>query len=292
MTLYEEIQKAIEDNTNKEFPDTCTVAVQGVEGAYQQQACDKFFKNPTIRYYDKWEKVCASIENGICQYGILPIENSTTGSIRQIYDLMVSHNFKIVRTTRLKINHSLLTKKGVELKDIKEIFSHEQGIEQCQAFLDTMRGVKLTKVANTATAAKMVAESDRNDIAAISSINCATLYDLKILKAGVQDKDNNYTRFICISKNLEIYPGADRTSLMLVLKNRPGELFRTLAKFDALGINLTKLESRPLQDRDFEYMFYFDLDTSVYSKQFTDLICQLEDDCTEFKYLGSYTEKA
>lgn len=292
MTLYEEIQKAIAENTNKEFPSTCTVAVQGVEGSYQQQACDKFFGNPTIRYYDKWEKVCASIENGICQYGILPIENSTTGSIRQIYDLMVSHNFKIVKTTRLKINHSLLTKKGVDFKDIREIVSHEQGIEQSQAFLDTMKNVKLTKVANTALAAKMVAESERNDIAAISSINCATLYDLKVLKAGIQDKDNNYTRFICISKNLEIYPGADRTSLMLVLKNRPGELFHVLSKFDALGINLTKLESRPLQDRDFEYMFYFDLDTSVYSEQFVKLICQLEDDCTEFKYLGSYTEKA
>lgn len=143
---------------------------------------------------------------------------------------------------------------------------------------------------NTAIAAKMVADSDRTDIAAISSRSCAPLYGLDCLASSIQDKGNNYTRFICISKNLEIYPGADRTSLMMIISHKPGSLYRVLARFYALGINLVKLESRPIPDRDFEFMFYFDLDTPVYSKEFIQLVCELDSLCEEFRYLGSYSE--
>ena len=143
---------------------------------------------------------------------------------------------------------------------------------------------------NTAVAAKMVAESDRKDVAALSSRSCAQLYGLENVAADVQDQGNNYTRFICISKNLEIYPGADRTSLMLVISHRPGSLYKVLSRFYALGINLNKLESRPMPDRDFEFMFYFDIETPVYSPQFIQLLSELQTISEEFSYLGSYSE--
>jgi len=150
--------------------------------------------------------------------------------------------------------------------------------------------VKVTTVANTAEAAKMVAESDRNDVAALASRSCCDLYALKCLDSSIQDRGNNYTRFICISKNLEIYPGADRTSVMLTTSHKPGSLYKVLGLIYTLGVNVVKLESRPIPDRDFEFMFYFDLETSVYSKKFSQLMCELENLCEEFHYLGSYTE--
>jgi len=283
------ITKAIE-NTPKQFPQFPIVACQGVEGAYSQIACEKLFNTPNIMYFHNFEGVFSAIENGMCEYGILPIENSTAGSVNRIYDLMAQHNCYVVRSARLKIDHSLLAKPGVKQGDIKEIFSHEQAINQCAGFLKTMPGVKVTVVENTAIAAKMVAESERTDVAALSSHSCASLYGLDCLAASVQDKGNNYTRFICISKNLEIYPGADRTSIMCVVAHRPGSLFKVLSRFFALGINLQKLESRPIPDRDFEYMMYFDFDTPLYSPEFVQVISELEDMCEEFRYFGSYSE--
>jgi chorismate mutase/prephenate dehydratase len=143
---------------------------------------------------------------------------------------------------------------------------------------------------NTALAARMVAETDRGDAAALSSRYCAELYGLEILAESVQDQGNNYTRFITISKELEIYPGADKTSIMMGVPHKPGSLYRILSRFYALGINLIKLESRPIPDRDFEFMFYFDLDTPVYSPQFAQLMNELNAVCEEFRYLGSYSE--
>lgn len=287
--LYEQITKAIE-TTPKLFPQAPMVACQGVEGAYSQIACEKIFKNPFIMYFKNFDGVFTAIEKGLCQYGILPIENSTAGSVKKVYDLMIKHNFSIVRTFRLKVDHNLLANPGATMDSIKEIVSHEQAIGQCADFLNRFPGVKVTAVENTALAAEMVAKSGRTDIAALSSRSCAELYGLKCLAASVQDQGNNYTRFICISKDLDIYPGADKTSIMMVLNHRPGALYRVLARLYVLGINVTKLESRPLPDRDFEFMFYFDLDTSIYSEEFIQLMCELDDLAEEFKYLGSYSE--
>jgi len=287
--LHEEITKAIE-NTPKLFPQTPMVACQGVEGAYAQIACEKIFKAPFIMYFKNFEGVFNAIEQGLCQYGILPIENSTAGSVKKVYDLMIHHNFSIVRTFRLKIDHNLLVNPGTRLEDIKEIYSHEQALSQCSEFLSRLPGVKVTPVENTAVAAKMVCESGRKDVAALSSRVCSELYGLQCLAASVQDKGNNYTRFICISKNLEIYPGSDKTSIIMVLSHKPGALYKVLARLYVLGINVTKLESRPIPDRDFEFMFYFDLETSIYSEEFVQLMCELDELCEEFKYLGSYSE--
>ena len=289
LELHRRIADAIE-NTPRLFPRSPMVACQGVEGANSQIACEKMFQNPFILYFKSFESVFSAIEQGLCQYGILPIENSTAGSVKKVYDLMIRHNFSIVRTFRLKIDHNLLAKPGVKLGDIKEIYSHEQALNQCSSFLETLTGAKLIAVENTATAAQMIAESDRTDIAAISSRSCMELYGLANLAPSIQDKDNNRTRFICISKNLEIYPGADKTSIMMILPHRPGALYRVLARLYVLGINVTKLESRPIPDRDFEFMFYFDLDTSIYSEEFVQLMCELDELCEEFRYLGSYSE--
>jgi len=287
--LYHKITDSIE-NTPKLFPQNAMVACQGVEGAYSQIACEKIFKAPFIMYFKSFEAVFSAIDKGLCQYGILPIENSTAGSVKKVYDLMIRHNFSIVRTFRMKVDHNLLVNKGTKLEDIKEIYSHEQALNQCTEFLDGIKGVNIIPVANTAIAAEMVAQSGRKDVAALSSRACAELYNLSCLKASVQDQGNNHTRFICISKNLEIYPGADKTSIMMILPHRPGSLYKVLARMYTLGINVTKLESRPLPDREFEFMFYFDLETSIYSEEFVQLMCELDELCEEFKYLGSYSE--
>ena len=287
--LYERITQSIQDTPNL-FPQTAMVACQGVEGAYSQLACEKIFHNPMILYFKTFDGVFQAIDQGLCQYGILPIENSTAGSVTKVYDLMIQHNFYIVRTFRLKIDHNLLANPGTKLEDIREIYSHEQALNQCADFLQTLPGVNVIPVGNTAIASEMVASSGRKDVAALSSRSCAELYNLSCLAASVQDKGNNRTRFICISKNMEIYPGSDKTSIMMVLNHRPGALYKVLARIYTLGINVTKLESRPIPDREFEFMFYFDLETSIYSEQFVQLMCELEDLCEEFKYLGSYTE--
>ncbi len=287
--LYREITESIE-NTAKLFPQAPMVACQGVEGAYAQIACEKIFKNPFIMYFKNFEAIFNAIEQGLCQYGILPIENSTAGSVKKVYDLMIRHNFSIVRTFRLKIDHNLLANPGTKIDDIKEVYSHEQAISQCSEFLGKHSNIKIIPVENTAVAASMVAQSQRKDVAALSSHVCEELYGLVSLADSVQDKGNNRTRFICISKNLEIYPGSDKTSIMMVLSHKPGALYKVLARMYTLGINVTKLESRPIPDRDFEFMFYFDLETSIYSEEFVQLMCELDDLCEEFKYLGSYTE--
>ena len=287
--LYQEITNAIE-NTPKLFPQAPMVACQGVEGAYSQIACEKMFKNPFIMYFKNFEGVFSAIDKGLCQYGILPLENSTAGSVKKVYDLMIKHNFSIVRTFRLKVDHNLLAKPGTKISDIREIYSHEQAINQCSEFLEKLTGITIVPVANTAIAAEMVSKSDRTDVAALSSRSCADLYGLSVLASSIQDRGNNRTRFICISKNMEIYPGSDKTSIMMVLPHRPGSLYKVLARLFTLGINVTKLESRPIPDRDFEFMFYFDLETSIYSEEFIQLMCELDDLCEEFKYLGSYCE--
>ncbi|MEE0742662.1 MAG: prephenate dehydratase [Emergencia sp.] len=288
-SVVKSIKRALAD-TPQVFPARATVACQGVAGAYSQEACEKLFKMPKIMYVKNFNGVFAAIDQGLCQYGILPVENSTAGSVNQIYDLMMKYNFYIVKSVKLKINHSLLAKKGTDMASIKEIFSHEQAILQCDDYLKHFPHAKITVCENTAEAAKMVAESDRNDVAALASYACGQLYGLECLQESVQDNGNNYTRFICISKKLEIYPGADKTSLMLTVSHQPGSLYNVLARFNALGIQLFKLESRPIPERDFDYMFYFDIVSEVYSEEFVRLINQLEEMTQECKYLGSYME--
>ena len=287
--VYDGIKKAMEE-TPQLFPQRPTVACQGIEGAYSQIACDRLFKAPSIMYFQSFDHVFKAVESGMCQYGILPIENSTAGSVNAVYDLMIRHNFSIVRSARLKVSHNLLAKPGTKLEDIRDVYSHEQALHQCAGYLAGLKNVAVHVVENTAVAARMVAQSDRSDVAALSSRFCAEQYDLEIVQDNVQDQDNNYTRFICISKKPEIYPGADRTSLMMTLPHKPGTLYNVLAKFYALNINLQKLESRPPPSREFEFMFYFDVEASVYAPEMEKLFRDLEAESEQLRYLGTYHE--
>ena len=272
------------------FPSSASVACPGVEGSYSQQAVSAIVKFPTIFYFKSFEDVFNAVEKGMCDYGVLPIENSAVGSVAAVYDLMDRHRFKIVRAHRHRINHVLLAKSGVKLSDVREIHSHPHALSQCSAFLREHPEIRAVPSTNTAAAAAALAASQRGDVAVIASRECAELYGLEVIREKIADVESNFTRFICITKDLEIYPGADRTSLMMVLPHRPGSLYKVLSRFYALGINLNKLESRPMPERNFEFMFYFDLETSVYSPQFIQLMGELQDICEEFSYLGSYSE--
>lgn len=287
--LTAQIQGAI-DETPALFPSDASVACQGVAGAYSQIACDRLFKRPAVLYLSSFDAVFSAIENGLCRYGVVPLENSTAGSVNAVYDLMMNHNFRIVRSVRIKVDHCLLVNPGTKREEIREIYSHQQAISQCEKYLQSFPNARVIPCENTAVAAKMVAQAGRRDAAALSSHACGKIYGLSCLESSVQDMDNNFTRFICISKKLEIYPGADRTSLMAVLPHEPGSLYKLLSRFYALGLNLNKLESRPLPNRNFEFMFYFDLETSVYSPQFLQLMGEMPTLCEEFSYLGSYSE--
>lgn len=287
--IIEKIRKAINE-TDPMFPTGISVACQGVEGSYSQQASDRLVRHANILYISNFDSVFSAVEKGLCELGVIPLENSTAGSVNAVYDLMQKHKFYIVRSIRQKIDHNLLAVPGTTLDEIREIYSHEQAIAQCSSFLQSVKGIKMIPCENTAVAARMVATSGRHDIAALSSRPCAGLYGLDVLKESVQNQSNNYTRFICISKTLRIYPGADRTSLMITLPHEQGSLFKVMSLLYALGINLNKLESRPIPDRDFEFRFYFDLDVPVYSPQLLQLIGELGSICENYIYLGSYSE--
>ena len=271
-------------------PARAVVACQGVEGAYSQHACDRMFQYPDILYFGSFKDVCKAVDSGLCRYGILPLENSTAGSVNEVYDLMRSYHFYITHSLKLHIEHRLLAPRGAVLSEIREVYSHEQALRQCASFIEKA-GLKTHVCKNTAEAAKLVAASGRTDIAAIGSGDCAALYDLEVLASDVQNNQNNYTRFICISKTPEIYPGAKKTSILLTLAHKPGALYHAIARFASLGLNLTKLESRPIPGSDFEFLFYFDIEAPVYSPGLRALIARLERNGETFTYLGTYTEE-
>lgn len=289
-SLSKAVSEALE-STPKMFPERAFVACQGVEGAYSQQACDKLFKKPSIMYCTTFESVFQTVKNGLCKYGVVPVENSNAGTVNLIYELMEKYNMTIVKSTNLQVLHSLLGN-TTDISKIKEIFSHSQAIAQCSDFLGNHKDIKVTPVENTAVAAKMVRDSGRDDIAAIASPNCVEQYGMKTIDESIQNNDNNRTRFICFSKELEIYPGADKTSLLLRIPHKPGSLYQIISYFNSLGLNLLKLESRPIAGRDFEFMFYFDVGVSVYSPELLLLLDHLEYSLgrDRVQYLGSYLE--
>ena len=287
--LTQRIRTALEA-TPKIFPETGVVACQGIEGAYSQLACDKLFSFANIVYFKTFEGVFQAVEQGMCEFGMLPIDNSSYGSVTAVYDLMKNYNFHIVRSIRVKVNHFMLALPGTRLSDIKEIYSHEQAIGQCNEFLKNHSDIVVHICENTAIAAQRVAEMNRRDIAAISSRQCAELYGLSVIADDFQNSEHNYTRFICISKDLSIYPGANRISLILTVPHEPGSLYSMISKFAVLGLNLTKLESRPILGRDFEFMFYFDFDASLTNKDVIKLFDELSVGTELFIFLGNYSE--
>jgi len=293
-TSNTELRKNIEtalENSPEIFPKSATVACQGVEGAYSQMAADKIFPRGNLMFFKTFEAVFDAVESGLCRFGVVPIENSSNGSVRATYDLLRTKNVKIVKSERLCIRHELLAKPGAKLEDIKEIRSHEQALGQCSEFLKNLGpDVKIKPVANTAMAAKSVADSDDLTVAAIASHSGCELYGLVPLKQNIQNSDNNYTRFICISKNTEIYPGANRISLVLECEHRPGTLYQILAKLAALEVDILKLESCPIVGHDFEFMFFFEISANVKDPSTIAMLESLERDCRKLIFLGNYSE--
>ena len=275
------------------FPSKANVACPGAEGGYSQQAAVAFVKFPSLFYFRDFESVFTAVEEGMCEYGVLPIENSTAGSVTQVYDLMAKHDFKIAKALKLRIRHVLLAPKGVKLADVKEIASHPQALAQCAEFLKAHQGVRTVPASNTAAAAAELAKSGRKDAAVIASRECAELYGLDILADDISDTTSNFTRFICISRKTEIYPDANKFSLMMSLSHRPGSLADILIRFGAVGVNLTKLESRPVPGSDFEFRFIFDFEASPHDVRVVKLLSSLASDpeVEHFTFLGAYAER-
>ena len=270
-----------------EFPVSATVACQGIYGANSGAAAEKLFPISDITYFRNFEGVFSAVEKGLCEFGVLPIENSKAGSVLDVYDLMKKYRFNIVKSVRLRIDHCLAAVKGATVKDIKTVISHPQALSQCADYLKKS-GVKTEASENTAIAAKTVADNGDKSVGVICTLQGAEAYGLNVLERGIQDSDSNYTRFICISKDLRIYKGADKISIMTGLEHKPGSLNRILSSFYALGLNLTKIESRPTAG--FEFTFYFDFDGDVSEQGVLNLIADLENGSDKFVFLGSYKE--
>ena len=288
--LLEEIENA---TTSERFPARAIVACPGVEGSYAQQAASLLFPIPTIFYFKGFEKVFEAVEKGMCPYGVLPVENSAAGSVASVYDLMRQHRFHVVRALRLKVDHVLLAPKGVTMADVRRISSHPHAIAQCGRFLKAHPEIRVEPGTNTAAAAKALAASGALDAAVIASRVCAELYGLDVVAEDICDAAYNYTRFICIAKDLEIRPDANKISLMLSLPHRPGALNGIIAKFAAIDVNLTKLESRPVPGKDFEFSFVFDFEASPADPRVRALLAELSSDpeIEHFTFLGAFCEK-
>ncbi len=285
--VAEEVRQASEKQQKP--PVSASVACQGAAGAYSGIAAEKAFDLTNVSYFKTFDAVFNAVEKGLCRYGVLPIENSNTGSILPVYDLMQKYRFFIVKSVRVQIKHALVAKPGADISKIKTVLSHEQGILQCANFVKSV-GAEAKIVENTAVAARTVAESDDETVAAIASEESAKVYGLSVLRSNVQDNGNNYTRFIVISKTLEIYKGADRISVMLSAEHTPGSLSRVLDRFAALNLNVTKIESRPIVNSDFEFLFYFDFEGDVTDESVLSLISDLDLATERFVFLGAYRE--
>ena len=275
------------------FPTRAVVACPGTEGSSAQQATSIMFQLPTILYFTSFDKVFEAVEQGLCPYGILPIENSAAGSVAAVYDLMVKHRFHIARALRLKVDHVLLAAHGVKLSDVREIISHPHALAQCGDFLKAHPEIKAVPGANTAVGAKALSASGRRDAAVIASRACAELYGLDVIAEDIADAVYNYTRFICISKDLQIYPDANKFSIMLSLPHRPGSPNGLISKFAAINVNLTKLESRPIPGMDFEFRFTFDFEAPPSDPSVLALLAELAQDpeIEHFTFLGAYAER-
>lgn len=267
------------------------IACPGTKGSNTEEASVKLFPDSEIDFYPDFSDVFEAVENGSADYGVLPIENSTAGDIRQTYDLLAKYNFYICKRTQIKINHCLAAKPGA---DIKTIYSHEQALKQCFGFLKEYPA-RQVPYANTALAAEMVANSDDNTIAAICSERCAELYGLETVKRDIADNPDNTTRFICISKRPEVTPDADIISICMSLPHTTGSLYRMLIRFALYGLNITKIESAPVpqakQDikrETFDVVFYLDFEGNALDPEVVRLMTILEEEMKYFKFLGNY----
>ena len=268
------------------------IAYQGEPGAYSEAAALAFEPSATPLPCRSFEEVFQAVEEGKAGRGILPMENSIGGSIHRNYDLLVEHELPIVGEIELKVDHCLMVLPGVRLEDVKVVHSHPQALAQCEKFLKGLPGVEIAAVYDTAGGAKLIREGGQRNAAAIASRRAADVFDLEVLQQGVQDFDSNITRFFIIARNASAPEGADKTTIAFALPNQPGALFRALSVFALRGIDLTKLESRPLRGRPWEYMFYADLAVSRDDLQCKRALVNLAEFARWVRTLGTYRASA
>ena len=264
-----------------------TVACQGSAGANSETAAKQIFGNDCQpEFLPTFADVFEAVQCGKVQFGIIPVQNSTAGSVVQAYDLMSEYNFYICSSTVVEITNCLAVRKGTTLSQVKDVYSHPQALSQCSHFIGN-HNMTAHEYGNTATAAELVANSNQ-PIGAICSESCAQLHGLEILETHISDYVPNYTQFFCISKELLLSEKADRISVMLKLPHEEGSLYRLLSKFVIGNMNLLKLESRPIRNGSFEVMFYLDFSGNIHDASVSALLSDLSENLEYFKFLGNY----
>ena len=265
-----------------------TCAVPGTQGSFSQMACNKLLPNADITFCDVFEGVFDAVESGKTDLGVVPIANSTAGSVSTTYELLKKYDLKICAATKLKVEHCLCAKKGTRLEDITIVYSHEQALMQCSGFIKK-QGCKAHKYSNTALAAQYAAQSSE-PVAAICSADSAQRCGLEIIARDIADASENYTRFIVIAKQTLCTKNADIVSVSLSLAHEKNSLYRLLTKFSVAGLNLLMIESRPIANTDFDVVFYIDFQGSINDEKVAMLINELSDELGYFKFLGNYEE--
>lgn len=263
-------------------------ACLGAAGSNSHIAARKFFPNAEISLEKNFDKVFEAVESDRCEFGILPVENSSAGSVSRVYDLILKYRYFIVGETDLPIEHCLCAIPQTDISNIEVVVSHEQGLSQCSLFISE-NGLEKKKCGSTSAAAQTVAQEKRINWAAICTKQAADEYGLKVLDKNIQNNDNNCTRFIVISKQPIITDTANKISLCFTLNNRPGSLYSVLSRFASHGFDLTKIESRPIPDSRFDYLFYLDFIGNVRENENNRrMLCALSEELPEFSFLGNY----
>ena len=265
------------------------VLYQGEPGAYADEAAALFFGEEIPREKVRtWEEIFVALKEGRADYGVLPIENSSTGSINQVYDLLARYGAHIVGEQTVKVEHCLMAPRGATLETITDVYSHEQGLSQCEEYLKEHPTWERHAMLNTAAAAKAVAESGDLSHAAIGSKRAAALYGLDILAEGINFNDSNYTRFVVVSPVMELREGADKISALFTLPHKSGTLHRIMAVFAVAGLNMMKLESRPVVGHNWEYLFFVDFSGDLQANGMDGIIRELTQTASGFRVLGNY----
>jgi len=265
------------------------VVYQGVPGAYSEQACINFFgEQASAEGLEQFEDCFKAVKEGRADYAVVPIENSSTGAIRQIYDLLTQYECSMVGETTVKVEHCLMAPKGATLDTITHVYSHEQGLFQCEQYLNTHPDWHQVPQADTAGSARMVAASGDVTKAAICSARAADLYGLEILAHAVNHNTHNTTRFVVVSPNMELREGADKISTVFVLPHEAGSLHEILTIFAVHGLNMVKLESRPVPEHSWEYMFFLEFNGHLDEEVTADVLHELAQTTGDFRVLGNF----
>ena len=265
------------------------VVYQGEPGCYSEEAAVGFFGPEVSSRGLAWfPDVFAALERGEADYAVLPVENSSTGSIRQVYDLLAQYNYYVVGECQVKVEHCLMALPGVALEDIQTVYSHEQGLMQCERYLDAHWGWRRVPTLDTAGSAKQVAESGDRTAAAICSRRAAQIYGLHILAEGVNYNAMNHTRFVVVSPVLELRPGRNKISTVFRLPHQSGSLHEILTVFAVQGLNLLKIESRPIPGRGWEYLFFLDFTGDLAAPEMDGVLHGLGQLAAEFRILGNF----